>query len=118
MGTHEETTNFMACNENLSQEDSETSDVDMSEDPISTSQLENESQNIKEPDSAVNEPNSVKLNSPEDPDKNAKKNTVGSTNNKPSVSSKATASTSASQSSAASAKKSETKTIGTSLPSS
>ena len=97
------------CNENLSQEDSETSDVDMSEDPISTSQLQVVPQPINE-DVFETVEDSNAGSSVE-----ASNNTITEATNGPpeNVSFK---STTASQTSVGSAKKSETRNIGTSLP--
>ena len=110
----EETTNFMACNENMSQ-DSETSDVDMSEDPISTSQLYNESQLTNEHSSDVNQQNSIISDNSQVAPKiiaNKEGSVISQTSSSVSVS------TTSSQTSGASAKNSDTKNIGTSLPSS
>lgn len=108
---NKENTNFLVCNENLSQEDSETSDVDMSEDPISTSQLQIESQ--------VNEKHSEKAeDSQESGSGTTAKNTETEARNSQPGSVSTDSSSSSSQTPVASAKKSETRTIGTSLPSS
>jgi len=106
----DENTNFMVCNENLSREDSETSDVDMSEDPISTSQLQKESQIINEQNSTSTE-NSNEGSGSSISDKIALEATKSHSK------SRSSDSTSSSQITA-SARKSETKNTGTPLPSS
>jgi len=101
----EDNTNFLVCNEIISQEDSETSDVDMSEDPISTSQLQVESQASNGDSFQTEEAGS-----------NAETNTNTTkevSNCKPEI---ATNSSSVIQTSVISLKKSETRNIGTSLP--